>query len=281
MTSQTPINIYQYDDFRVYLRDRFAAQRAADPACTHRAFAKSAGISNPGFLNDVIKGRRTLSAAATDKVIKGFGLSPVEAEYFRLLVEYGQCKNETKRDTLYRQICSRRNRSSFTKLNPALSKYYQDYRYPLIRNAIMAFDFRGNYEELGRFVRPCMPSAEVRKCVRELCEWGLVSQRPDGRYVVTGEYVEPSPTLNEQIRRLNRDWIDQAMDALMTLPPQKRHVSSRLLSVSPAVAKKIGEKIERFRDEIWEMVQDDPEDPSCIMQLNIQYFPRSRGREKA
>jgi uncharacterized protein (TIGR02147 family) len=143
----------------------------------------------------------------------------------------------------------------------------------------MCVDFRGNYEALGRFVHPPIPPAQVKKYIRDLCEWGLLTQGADGRYRTTDRFVEPPPTLQEQLKQLNRDWIAHAVEALMTLPSDKRNVSTMLVGVSRDVAKAINEKLEKTRGEIWEMVKDDSGEAGCVMQLNIQYFPRSKNKE--
>jgi uncharacterized protein (TIGR02147 family) len=271
-------SIYSYDDFRLFLKHRWERRKKEDPSCTARSFAAEAGISNPGFLNDVIKGKRGLSRAARGKIARAFHLSPAESEYFMLLVDYGLAKKENVRQELYRQILFRRSRSRFARLNPAQSRYYADYRYPLVYNAIMACDFRGDYDMLAGFIYPAIPASHLVRYVRDLCEWGLVHQEADGRYVVTERFIEPPETLRENVRQLNREWIAHAMDALMRLPSDKRHISTMLLSVSPTVSRRIAEKLKKFREEIWEMVEEDEEDPSCVWQLNLQYLPRSRKR---
>jgi uncharacterized protein (TIGR02147 family) len=260
-----PISIYAYDDFRLFIKDRYALQKRSDPACSARTFAKAAGFTNPGYLNDVIKGRRSLSQDARLKLCAAFRLSESEAEYFDILVRYGQSKKDRDRQEFYRKLLSRRNRSAFTKLHPALSKYYQDFRYPLVYNALMTMDFRGDFEGLSRFLYPAIPSAQVKSAVTDLCEWGLVILQESGRYTVTQRFVEPPETLREHMR----------------LPADKRHMSTMLVSVTAKTASTIAKKVEQFRQEIWELVQQDQEQPSCIMQLNVQYFPRSKAKPDA
>ena len=197
-----------------------------------------------------------------------------------MLVEYGQSKKEQERQELYKKILSRRNRSAFAKLNPALSRYYQNFRYPLIYNALMSCNFRGDFDRLSDFIYPSVPAGEIKGLLDDLVEWGLVIRQESGRYTVTQRFVEPPATLMEQVKQLNREWILQAAEALMKLPSEKRHMSTMLLSTTPAACKKISEKIEQFRQEVWNIVRDDKNDPSCIMQLNLQYFPRSRKKER-
>ncbi len=274
------MNIYEYDDFRLYLQDRYKEKCKEDPVYSYRKFAADAAIANPGFLNDVIKGRRKLSRDAVEKMVKVFALSEIEAEFFRLLVAYRQVKEGDRQQELYRRILFRRNRSSFARLNPVLNKYYQDFRYPLIRAAIMTTEFRGDYDALGRFTLPPIPSAQVKKYVRDLCEWGMVTQQQDGRYVVTDLIVEPPEKLRDQVKQINREWIIQSIDALMKLPADKRHVSSMLISVSKTTRSKILDRIESFREEIWGLVKSDPVAAEEVMLLNIQYVPKSKHAER-
>jgi uncharacterized protein (TIGR02147 family) len=274
------MNIYEYDDFRIYLKDRYEDRCRQDPDYSYRRFAADAGITNPGFLNDVIKGRRKLSRDAIEKMVVAFTLSDIEAEFFRMLVAYRQAKDEALQQEIYKKILFRRNRSSFARLNPVLNKYYQDFRYPLIRAAIMATDFRGDYDMLGRFVIPAVPAVQVKRYVRDLCDWGMVRQEQDGRYVVTDRVVEPPEKLRDQVKQINREWIIQAIDPLMKLPPDKRHISSMLVSVSAETRKAILERIESFREELWKLVRNDPADADSIMLLNIQYVPKSKRSER-
>jgi uncharacterized protein (TIGR02147 family) len=275
MYKKNNIDIYRFDDFRLYLKQRFDAMQTADSSITQRTFAGKAGFSNPGYFNDIIKGRRKISKAALEKLVAVFSMDPAEEDFFKLLVSYGQTKTAEDKQNMYHKIISRRNRSSFSRVNPAMTRYYQDYRYPLIRNALMAIECTGNFEDFSRCIYPPLPSTIVKKIVLDLCDWGLAQKDATGRYAVTEKFIEPAPTLKEQIRQINREWISHGIDALMKLPPEKRHISSRLISVSAISAKRITEKIEKLRDEIWQMVKDDSETPSCVMQLNIQYFPRT------
>jgi uncharacterized protein (TIGR02147 family) len=276
------MDIYQYEDFRRFLEDSFEEKRKAHPAAegkyTHRKLAGEAGFTNPGYFNDVVKARRTLSEAAQEKLISVFGLKSNEAEYFRLLVSYGQSKDGEARQELYKQMLFRRNRSSFVRLNPVNSKYYQDYHYPLVRSAIQVFEFRGNYEDLAKFIRPAVPVATLKKCVRDLCEWGLLKQDADGRYRPAHKNQEPAPSMGDLVKRLNREWVMQAADALFAFPKEERYIYSALLTVGADTFNEIQQRIEKFREEIIGLAKGE-EKPDRVMQFNIQHFPRSHVKE--
>ncbi len=274
------LSVYRFDDFRAFIGAKYAEAVDAKPGLSCRAFAAAAGFSNPGFINDVIKGRRRLSREALQKLIAVFRFAGNEADYFKLLVSYGQEKDCARKAELYKKLIVRRNRSSFARVDPALTRYYQDYRYPLIRTAIMSCRFSGDCERLSRFIYPSLPPELIHKYVADLESWGIISRADDGIYSVTERFLEPPGTMKDIVRQLQREWIEHAADALVRIPSDKRNMSSMLLALSPKVCKTINEKIEALRGEIWDLVRNDTETPSSIMQLNIQYFPRSRTKER-
>ncbi len=272
-------NIYQYDDFRLFLKDLFQYRKEKDPKYSYRTFAREAELSNPGYLLDVILGKRTLSDVAFGKTAKAFALEEAEVEFFRLLVDFGQSKKEHERQGFYQDILFRRNRSRFARISPKLVKYYQDYHYPLVRCALEAFEFTGDYDALGSVFDPPIAPASLKKYVRDLCEWELVKQDGRGRYKVTDSFVEPPATMAALVRRLNREWILQAADAPFKFPAEERHVSTLLLMVSESTRKMVKDKIESFRQDILKLVEKDKGSASGIMQLSLQYFPKTKKRK--
>ena len=92
------VDIYQYDDYRRFIGDCYSEIKTGDPKFSYRKFASEAGFTNPGYINDVIKGRRQLSKIAIQKVIKFFEISSTDEDFFKLLVEYDQCKRITTKD---------------------------------------------------------------------------------------------------------------------------------------------------------------------------------------
>jgi uncharacterized protein (TIGR02147 family) len=272
------IDIYQYEDFRKALADLWRAKCEVDPDLTHRAFAKAAGFSNPGFLGDVLRGRRKLSEEAVGKMVKGFALRGSDAEFFRLLVKHNQAKASEDREEYWRQILTRRSRSSFVKMNPALSRYYQDHRYPLVRAALQCLEWKGDGARLGAFVDPPLAPAVAAKLAQDLVEWGLVKVDAQGVHRVTDSFVEPPATMLEQVRQLNRTWISQGAEAIGRFQPSQRHVSTILLTVSESTRREVERRIEKLRQDVFELLRADQK-PDRIHQLSIQFFPRSRAKE--
>lgn len=265
------MNIYQYEDFQLLLKDLFEAQKQVDPKFSHRKFAQKAGITNPGYLNDVIKGKRKISKNAFHQICQGFEFSEKECEFFQLIVNYGQAKKVEEKQEYYKQILYRRSRSKFARLHPELHAYYTDYRYPLVRSAIECNQFRGNWDDFSQYFNPIIPTHLLKKIIRELCEWDLIHQNPQGQYLVNQNFVEPPESLNSQVRHLNHTWLEKAQEALFNTPPEERHISTMLLNVDEETLKVIQDKIQAFRKDIFETIQQCSH-PNTTIQLSLAQF---------
>jgi uncharacterized protein (TIGR02147 family) len=273
------LDIYQYDDFRQFLRDAFEARKKEDSAFSHRQFAETAGVKNSGTLLHVIQGKRALSDKVRETCVQVFGLKGVAADFFRLLVEYGQEKDPGNKSEIWRELQNRRAHSSFVRLNSAQVRYYEDTAYALILGAVEAMDFRGSYEDLATFLNPPLPLAKVKKFVRDLCDWQLLRQDASGKYHVVSRFIEPPSTLKTPVRLMNQDWITQAADALLKIPPQERHISTSILAVSESTRAKILARIEAMRHEIFDLVAADSA-AETVMQFSMQFFPKSKSKRR-
>ncbi len=96
-------SVFDYMDYRSFLRDRFSELKRKNPRFSYRAFNRLAGIKSSAFLKLVSEGKRNLADDGIAKIIRGFRLSETEARHFWLLVRYNQAKNVFERE-IYAQL---------------------------------------------------------------------------------------------------------------------------------------------------------------------------------
>ena len=60
-----PISIYDYTDFRKFLRDRYKEKKAALKGFTYEYIAAKSGFKSPGYFSQILKGTTRL----TDRLI--------------------------------------------------------------------------------------------------------------------------------------------------------------------------------------------------------------------
>ncbi len=78
--------IYEYRDYREYLRDFYHFKKRTNPYYSYRLFSMKAGFKAPNLLKLVMDGQRNLTRQSVVKFAKALRLDECEAECFRAMV---------------------------------------------------------------------------------------------------------------------------------------------------------------------------------------------------
>jgi uncharacterized protein (TIGR02147 family) len=84
--------VFEYIDYRRYLRDYYAENKKSKKYFSYRYFSSRAGIKSPVFLKLIIENKRNLTRPMIEKFCKALDLNNKEALYFRHLVLFNQGK---------------------------------------------------------------------------------------------------------------------------------------------------------------------------------------------
>ncbi len=90
-------SIFQYLNYRIFLKDYYTELKAEKKHFSYRYFSRRANINSPNFLKVVIEGKRNLSSKTIDKFAKAIGFNKSEAVFFRHLVLFNQAKTSSER----------------------------------------------------------------------------------------------------------------------------------------------------------------------------------------
>ena len=85
-------SVYQYRNYRKYLRDFYHEKKRSNPYYSFRVFSMRAGFRAPNVLKLVMDGERNLTRNSVEKFIKGLSLCDGEARCFENLVLCNQGK---------------------------------------------------------------------------------------------------------------------------------------------------------------------------------------------
>jgi uncharacterized protein (TIGR02147 family) len=272
-------DIYKYEDVKQYLADLYDFFKAKDSSFSQRELARRAGFSNPGLLNDLIKGRRKISSSTMEKLQKVFSIKGSEKEYFKMLIEFCQTKSLEDKKVLYSRMSFRRSRSGFAKVSPELVKYYKDWRYPLIRGIIDAHNPKwGSWKAIGDSVYPKLSAKLVETVVGDLLDWSLIKKERE-KLFTTQTFLEPSATLGYQVRQLNKEWFSQVSNSLDDIEAQDRHVSTVFFAGNSSLEQRVQERLEALRKEVLEWAETE-EKTDTLYQLSLGFIPRTAKSKK-
>lgn len=82
--------VYEYRDYREYLRDFYHFKKRTNPYYSYRLFSMKAGFKAPNLLKLVMDGQRNLTRQSVVKFAKALRLDECETECFRSMVSRNQ-----------------------------------------------------------------------------------------------------------------------------------------------------------------------------------------------
>jgi len=117
--------------------------------------------------------------------------------------------------------------------------------------------------------------------IRDLERMGLIIRNNKRRYIQTEAFI----TFEEEWKSVVvREFQHQAMElqkqAFERYPAEEREISNAILCMSKERATLIKRRLQAFRKEIVSLVKSDPQKSEQVFQLNIGFFPLSKGKSK-
>jgi len=269
------ISIFDYSDYRLFLRDWLQAQKADGHPITYEALGEAAGFTSKGFLTQVLQGKTNLPERMIGDIAKALDLRKKERDYFDLLVRFNQAKRATQRAELHQRI-----QDGFKADAKALAleqfEYYQKWYYSAIRSLLGYFPFKGDYADLAKQLEPAITPAQAKRAVNLLSELGLIQRKEDGLYHLTDRLITSGEAfVSHAVIQFQRETMDLAKEALETFPKAKRSGSTLTLGLSEAGYKALEEKLKVLRREMVEIAKFD-KDIDRVIQVNLHAFPMTR-----
>jgi hypothetical protein len=259
-TPLLPVSVFDYFDYREYLRDTFQYWKTVRYGFSHRVFAREAGLSSPNYLLRVMNGQRKLSPKYAPQFVKGLKLVGAEIKYFDAIVLFTNAKDPD----------SMQDR----KLN-----FYEKWYYPVVRELVTVFDFHDDYRLLARTCVPPITAAQAEGAVKFLTDNGFLEKDAQDRY----QQVHPILTSGSEVRsvfvrKYHRKTLELSAEALDTIAPEERDVSSLTLSVSRQTYAEIKTEIQNFRKRLLALAENE-KSPEVVCYCGFQLLPRSRQPE--
>jgi uncharacterized protein (TIGR02147 family) len=266
--------IFEYDNYRFFLRDYFHEQKEITTVFSHRYFARKAGFSTSSFCAHVIDGKRKLTEDSIAKIVKGLGLRGRGATYFRLLVLYNQAQTVQERESYFSRLDHLRRSSEFYSVKKEQYAYYDEWYYPVIRELAVNSDWNGDYSCLAALVVPPIQPEKAKKAVETLLSIGMLSRKEDGTFALLHETVTAQDVPPVVTRKTRREFIQLAEEAMEKIPIDARHISGLTVLMSNKKFEQITVLLDELRKSILSESLEDRK-KERVFQFNFQAFPLS------
>jgi len=269
------VNLFSYTNYRLFLQDYYAEQKALDSKYSHRYFADRIGIHSTGFFSDVLQGKRNLTAPLILKFANGLKLKKNEQDYFENLVHFNQAESHEEKNHYYARLLSQK-KVDVNVLGKNQYEFYREWYYSAIRELLNFYAFKGDYAALAKKLNPSIRPEQAKKAIKILEKLGLIKQDKSGRYqqtsaiISTGEEFRPMNVWNFQSATM-----ELAKEALSRHPKENRDISTVILTLSAHSVKQAKIELDVVRKRLLALAEQD-KNVDRVVQINMQLFPLSK-----
>lgn len=270
--------IYEYDDYRSFLRDHFAVLKKR--GFTLKSMAQKAGLRSASFCMYILDGRRNLSYRTLPKIIKALEMDAGQSEYFENLVLMNQGTEPEAREKHTRALARLRKPVRYARLKKRQFEYFMEWYIPVIRELVVTADWRGDYQRLARMLRPEIKTLQARKAVELLERCGLIRAVGNGRYVQQEQAISAEGLPEYIVKKARREMLAKGLEASETMAPEERHVSCSTVALSPDHFRRVSGMLEEIHKQLAKFAEEaQGREGNLVMQVNLAAFPLSRGPE--
>ncbi|MBN2036407.1 MAG: TIGR02147 family protein [Chitinispirillaceae bacterium] len=271
-------NIFEYQNYRLFLKDYYNAQKAAKKYFSYRYFSKKAGINASAFLYYVIEGKRNLTKSSIEKIAAAMDLSKEEKEYFENLVFFNQGKTIAEKAMYYSRIVECRKPLDIKTIDKDQYEFYSKWYHSIIREIACMIEFKDDYALLGSYLMPQISAKEAQASIVLLERIGLIERDENGLYHQTDVVIGVKPAAQDAfiIEKFQIEMLELSRRSFDVVSRAERLSASTTFSISKDTFELFKLKTREFRKELLEIAKLDNE-PDRVYQFTFNLFPATRG----
>lgn len=251
-------------EFRLFLQEELVRRCKRNPRFSLRAFARTLDVE-ASALSKILNGKRSLTPKMLHRMCTQLGIAPDEVNRYEQTLS-------TARTTRRRPL---RNDDDFEPVGADEFTAISDWYHYAILELMSVDGFKPQSSWIARALG--LSVSEVNFAIERLVRLGLLEVTPDGNWRQQAGQLTTSASsfTTAAFRKLQRQILQQAVDALETVPLSERDQSSMTMAISKAKLAGAKERIRQFRRELCAYLQDSPLHDE-VYQLSISLFPVSR-----
>ncbi|MBN1980182.1 MAG: TIGR02147 family protein [Chitinivibrionales bacterium] len=225
-------SIYEYMDYREYLKDYYEEQKQKRPLCfSYRYLGQRMGIDS-SYLAKAIAKKKHFSIALVPKICSYLKLSDKETHFFSLLMYYSKAENDADRTYFLEQLSSSRS-SSFEYFNLEKQQILYSWHPLVIWELLHYIKIPDDPEELVRRLIPAISRSDAVKAITLLKELHFIEVQSDGFLKALGKTLFVNRTTKSPaIHNLKRQVSTLALQALDRFADEEQLASYALVSLS-------------------------------------------------
>ncbi|OVE81331.1 hypothetical protein BVY03_03865 [bacterium K02(2017)] len=273
---KTQLNIFRYNDFRLFLKDLIKEYKERHPKETMRSLASHIGFGSPSFLKMIIDGQRKMTLKSFDKLCQYLHIQGREKDYFKALVDFSQVHDPDKKRIFSEKLKSLRPRVTFSELKKNQNKYLTNDYFACIREMVLLKEFKEDPKWIAAKCLPRIKPAEAREAIEVLLELKLLSRDQNGKLIQSETIVDTGDQVEAiEAFAFHEAVLNKARKYLTHLDQNNRNFSALTIPIPHQLENVIIKKLYDFQNEILDLINAKGIEYDDVYQLNFQFFPVS------
>jgi uncharacterized protein (TIGR02147 family) len=269
------VKIFEFTDYRKYLKAYFKDRKKTDSKFSHRWLACRLDLSTSNFIMLVMQGKRNLNAGLSIKISEVFKHTRKEALYFENMVNFIQAKTNKEKELHFSRMAAIRKNMNIDRIEEHQYEYYANWYNPVIRELVCNPSFDGNIEILSRMLLPSISLTQVKRSISLLLKLGMIKKYGNG-YVQISPFIATVPEVNSlAITNFHRAMGKLGIESLDRIPKDERNITSSTIFLTAPIFDTVKEMIEDFRKELFSLAAT-VKQGERVYQINFQAFPISK-----
>lgn len=242
-----------------------------------RSFCKKIGV-DPGQFSRVLHGKQTLSVRLASQIAYQIFPKTREREYFVTLVELAQNKKPQMQEHLILKINRLKSREPLSNVSLESLRVISEWYYLAVLELIDTQTFKANPTWIAGQLG--ITAFQAQMALDALLTLGLIKKINHKIERVHSKYSTPTGISNLELRRINQQLIQKAIEALHEQPIENRYVVGKTFALRKKDLPEVQEIIERFRADLGQYLVDATSTKDSVYQLNVQLIELTKTFKK-
>ena len=273
-------SIYEYLDYRKYLKDYFAEQKESSSFFSFRYVEKRINV-DASNLSKIVQGKRHISDLAFKPFVELLKLDEKESGYFNLLIKFSKSRSDSKRREFFEMLMNF-NAITANRVQESRYEFYQKWYYTAVLALLYFFPAKyGEWRKIGQQLTPTITEDQAKEAVELLERLNFIKVSSNGNILHTDSII----TSGEQYKSVildsfQKQSIKLALDAMDRAKAEERYISTLSVTLSKESYQKIKAITAEYRKAVLkEVAESDKTDR--VYQINLQLFPLSEKWDNA
>lgn len=268
------INLFEYLNYRDFLKDAYEERHAGDWRFSHRFIAEKADFDASMF-NKILQGKRNLTPRLVSVFADIFCNDDREKQYFADMVAFNQAKNHSESRQFLEKLVATKE-CKVENVAKDQFEYFDNWYHAVVRELVTFYPYVGDDAALGLMVRPPITASQVKSSIALLERLNMIKKNEQtGFYEQTqGLISSGTESYSTAVNAYIQQNLKVAQTAIDRFDREERNLSTLAFGCDEDTYKELVEMVRRFRREVLAKVGQ-CQKANRVFQLGMQLFPLS------